>query len=235
MAFTLELLTNGQGDPIEPAETDLAFFVSEGFLHGHSAAVPAHIRYWRKQRELSHDIAEPGRESIADTILSRLTLNGTIESPAELPVHALLNPDITREVFEGFRRNMIGGLAVSLALRRGLGINMSGRITDVAGSTMMPDVIPDLGIERSEPEWPYPPRIHKIVPDALPFPVVGPDEEPLTSWYRLGRNLLVQTVVPADITPPRREYLETHNVAIDPSRLITFFPHIIAQNSPLNV
>jgi hypothetical protein len=236
MAYSLERLVDPQGRPITPAESDLAFYMSADGMHGYAESIPSHIRYWQGQRKIAQDYVEPAREGAANQIVAWLTLDGAIRHPNDIARMALFNSAITPEVIEGYRRYVIGGLAMSLALRRGLAVNFKTPITDVRGlggdmptGTISLDITP----QEDEPKWPYEPRMHITLPSEAPRVLAGPDEEPLNGWSRLGTNLVVAYRYPAEITPPRATFLEQRGLPADPLRHITYMPHLLALHSPL--
>jgi hypothetical protein len=236
MAYSLERLTDPQGAPITPAESDLAFYEPLGGMHGYAGVVPAHIKYWQKQRGVALDYGESAREGVANQILSWLTLDGAIQHPNDIVRMAGTSPDITPEVVEGYRRYVIGGLAMSLAIRRGLAVNFGDAIIDVRG---LGNDIPsgsvsfDLSVQQDEREWPYEPRMHVALPPELSASLAEPGEDPLSGWSRFGTGLVVETRYPGDITPLHAARLQGHGAPNDPALHVTYLPHLLALQSPL--
>jgi hypothetical protein len=234
MAYSLERLVDSQGQPIIPAETDLAFYSRLDGMHGFAAAVPGHIRYWQKQRGVAQDYAEPGREALADQILRWLTLDGAVQQPNEIAQLARTNPEITGEVVEGYRRHVIGGLAMSLAMRRGLSLDLGGYIIDARGGEAESGTISfDFAVQQDEREWPYEPRMHIVLPSEVVETLAEPGAEPLGGWSRFGNNLVVETRYPGAMTPPHIPVMEQYGVPTDPAQNLTYIPHLLALQSPL--
>jgi hypothetical protein len=236
MALSLERLVDPQGTPIIPAESDLAFYEPLGGMHGYAGVVSAHVKYWQKQRGVALDYGESAREGVANQILTWLTLDGNIQHPNEIARMPHFNPEVTPEVVEGYRRYVMGGLAMSLAMRRGLIVNFGEAVIDVrglGGDIPSGSVSFDLSVQQDEREWPYEPRMHVTLPPELSASLANPGEDPLSGWSRFGTGLVVETRYPGDITPPHAAHMQSHGVLADPALHVTYLPHLLALQSPL--
>jgi len=241
MAAELTPLVGPNGDPIAPNESDLAFYVAEHGMHGLEDAVPKHIDFWLEQRVIAQTYGEAAREGLANNVLTWLSLGGGVVHYDQLIRLAHARPNtFTPTVVEGLRRMMIGGLAASMAIQRGMAIDLTAEVAD--GRAMEPSaaadyprqVIHDFSTEQNEREWPYEPRIHVSLTTAQK-PTFGPGHRPTTMWDRLGPELLVCSRYPADVTPPKELQMLDLGVFIDPYRTTSHLPHIIAQDSPLRL
>jgi len=227
MAFALTRLVDAAGQPITPVESDLAFYNAATELAPYAGVTVAkHVEYWKRQKRLAADTGEAAREQVANQLLSWMTVDDKLET---VIAQAAATGDA--EIVETYSRYIIGGLAMSLALRRGLAGDLNKPLIDAQGTVANPDTaIIDVNYHRDELERPYEPRMHYHREGDLPTPM--PDLEP--AWYRLGSNLLVQAYAPAIITPPQAAFMQEHGAGIvDPAQYVTYAPHIIAANSPL--
>lgn len=221
MAF--ERLLADDGDEIVPTEEDLAFFVAADGLHGLKPVILEHADYWLTQVQLAQDIGEPSREDLGAKLWRQLTLQGL---GPQFDYDFTGHPRITAEVREGWRRTVMGGLALSMAVRSGMSEVLEGPIVDGRGIGKAEplDLVYDTSIEASEREWPYEPRIHFLF-----------NEEPLLPekdmWYR-DERLLVCFRYPADVTPVMEDYLTELRRPIDERLAITVMPHLTALHSP---
>lgn len=222
MAF--EILVDANGDPIRPTGRDLAFFSSndQDPMHGLGDLAGPHLRYWTGQEAAAFRRKEPIREQIARLIKSWLSLDGhtskgmTVQFVQEAMA---ANPEITPQVIEGWRRQTIGALAMSMWLRsQGKPPQVNEIIMEPTEPSDTPDFILDLHREKNEREWPYEPRIHLELGDNQGIPS--------EAWFRQGRILVCTR--PADMTPSVRKEMRGME-----DRYFTCIPHLTAINSPL--
>lgn len=130
------------------------------------------------------------------------------------------SPNITLQVVEGWRRQTIGALAMSMWLRSpGKPPQIDTVLVEPAGPSDTPDFVLDFRREKNEREWPYEPRIH--------FKLGDNQDTPPEAWFRHGR-MLVCARYPADMTPSIREEMKGMQ-----DRYFTCVPHLTAIDSPL--
>jgi len=220
--MVFERLVNSDGDDIVPSEEDLAFFAEANGWHGFDHAFHAHIAYWTKQTKLAVERVEPAREDLGRFILKWLNLGAEGLNYNDIARH----PYATAEDKEGWRRTILGGLAISMLFRVGLPKIIEGPIIDGRGVGDSPvDFIVDMAIEGTQREWPYEPRIHVI--GDMPLSLSEGD-----IWFKRDR-LLACFRHPADITPVTEVNLAKKGRQIDINNVVTVLPHLVAINSPL--